>query len=270
MTLSKLENPSLLRRTAVIFVAAIGFWLAGTAVARADCMTAKDCTTAAEWQTAIADDYQNKANWFAEMARQDFINAKQWGDKATFAFYAGDATAAAWYKAIADDYSQKAIANSKAADSYRAQATYYRSAALNSSQRGMFILTANASAGCSLEIADAGSQSDIVACTAGAPHHRDCLTQPHPSDPSWGTMCEGKYVAVCDNDQDGHKTYVDYFPNWSYQTKPSYTGYDSYGRTDGKFCHHETLSDAQFQGVERFRVCVQTEGCSAWRHPADP
>jgi hypothetical protein len=259
-----------IRMAGLVLAAVFAVSLAASDQARAaDCTTANACFTSAEWQNAVANDDSNKAAWFREMSRQNFISAKEWGDKATLAFHAGDATAAAWYKAIADDYSQKAVANAKAADDYTNQATFIKAAAYSNILRGMFIMTANASQGCPLQTADAGGSGDIVACTASA-QHKDCLTQPHPSDPSWGTVCEGKYAAVCDADQDGHKTYVDYYPNWSYQTKPSYTAYDSYGRTDGKFCHHETLSDAQFEGVERFRVCVQTEGCSQWRHPADP
>jgi hypothetical protein len=93
-----------------------------------------------------------------------------------------------------------------------------------------------------------------------------CLTQHHPRDPSWATVCERSKIAVCDADKDGHKTYVDYFPMWSTQVIPSMTQYDSYGTTGGQFCWHERPSDAQGLGMNRFRVCVQYEGCSAWKY----
>jgi hypothetical protein len=93
-----------------------------------------------------------------------------------------------------------------------------------------------------------------------------CLTQHHPRDPSWATACDKSKFAVCDADQDGHKTYVDYYPMWSTQPKPSMTQYDSYGTTNGQYCWHERPSDAQGLGIQRFRVCVQYEGCSAWKY----
>ena len=41
------------------------------------------------------------------------------------------------------------------------------------------------------------------------------------------------------------------------------TQYDSYGTTGGQFCWHERPSNAQGLGLNRFRVCVQYEKCSA-------
>jgi hypothetical protein len=279
--LSRLENPISFRRMAIVFVAAFAIWLAGTAVARADCMTAKDCLTASEWQTAIAEDYENKAAWFRATSKQNFINSYQWSQKAIFAFHAGDGTAAVWYKAIADDYASKSVADAKAADQYAAQAVFYRAGAQNSTDRGMFIMTANASAGCPLQTADAGSQQDIIACTAGAPHHSPCKTQRHPHDPSWGTLCDSEYFAICDADKDGHRTYIEYDSVYSTnENVHQKTQYDSYGRTAGKFCTHEHPSDSLF-GIQRFRVCVENErgvndpqtgkatDCSAWKYWVD-
>jgi hypothetical protein len=253
---------------ALAFVTSLAF---GGAAQAADCTTASVCFSTAESQRDAADVASNKAAWFAEMARQNFVDAKQWGDKATYAFHAGNATAAAWYKAIADDYASKAVANSKAAQSYANQAAFVKAAADGNAQRGMFIMTATAAQGCPLQVADAGSQSDVIACTAGAAtHNQDCYTAKLPGDGSWGTICERYIAAVCDADKDGHKTYVDYYPVWSTQPEPSMTQYDSYGKTDGKFCHHEKLSDALVPtGVQRFKVCVQTEGCSAWKYLVD-
>jgi hypothetical protein len=266
MTISLTRKVGLL--LALAFVTSLAF--AGAARA-ADCTTASVCFSTAESQRAAADDASNKAAWFRATSQQNFINAKQWGDKATFAFHAGNATAAIWYKAIADDYASKSVADAKAANNYANQATFLTVAADGNAARGMFIMTANASQGCPLEVADAGSQSDVIACTAGAAAHKnDCYTAKLAGDGSWGTICERDIAAVCDADKDGHQTYVDYYPVWSYQTKPSFTEYDSYGKTDGKFCHHETLSDAvAVTGVQRFRVCVQTEGCSAWKYLVD-
>jgi hypothetical protein len=102
---------------------------------------------------------------------------------------------------------------------------------------------------------------------SAAATHSSCVTQHHPTDPSWATVCERQYIAVCDGDRDGHKTYVDYFPTWSTQVLPSMTQYDSYGTTGGQFCWHERPSDAQGLGLNRFRVCVQYEKCSAYRYP---
>ena len=260
------------RKAGLLLALALVTSLAIASGARAaDCTTASVCFSTAESQRDAADDASNKAAWFRATSTQNFVNAKQWGDKATFAFHAGDAVAATWYKAIADDYSRKAIADAKAADSYANQAAFLKAAADNNASRGMFIMTATASGGCPLQIADAGSQSDVIACTAGAAtHNQDCYTAKLHGDGSWATVCERYIAAVCDADKDGHKTYMDYYPTWSYQTKPSFTQYDSYGKTDGKFCHHENLSDAiAATGVQRFRVCVQTEGCSAWTYLVD-
>jgi len=70
------------------------------------------------------------------MSKQDFINAKQWGDKATFAFHAGDATAAQWYKGLADAYAASSVRNSRAAADYANRAGLMRIAAAVNQQRG--------------------------------------------------------------------------------------------------------------------------------------
>jgi hypothetical protein len=123
----------------LVFVVAMVFSMSATAKADNSCSELDTCHTAATWEKAIADDYSNKAAWFRATSRQNFINAYEWNQKATFAFHAGDATAATWYKAIADDYSRKSVADAKAADSYALQALHWAAAADTSFRRYIFI-----------------------------------------------------------------------------------------------------------------------------------
>jgi hypothetical protein len=110
----------------------------GARAEASNCTDLEECQTAATWEKALADDYSNKSAWFREMSRQNFVSAKEWGDKATWAFHSGD-TAAVWYKAIADDYSQKSVANAKAADENGMNALFWAAAADTSFRRYMFI-----------------------------------------------------------------------------------------------------------------------------------
>ena len=127
------------RWLALALIATCGLSLAATDKSRAAaCMSAEACLDQAHTQTNQAGEFSNKATWFRATSQQNFINAKQWGDKATFAFHAGDATAAAWYKAIADDYSRKAVADAKAATDYAAKAQFASAAAADSLRRGKF------------------------------------------------------------------------------------------------------------------------------------
>jgi hypothetical protein len=135
----------------LVLAAAFVLSLTGAGQARAaDCATAQECYNAATWQRAVADDYSNKAAWFREMSRQNFVSAKEWGDKATFAFHAGDATAATWYKAIADDYSSKSVANAKAADDYANRAKFIYAAAEGNVTRGNWLGSCLPAGDCSM------------------------------------------------------------------------------------------------------------------------
>jgi hypothetical protein len=257
-------------RAGLLLAIAVVMSLATSAKAEAACNTANECFTAAEWQQAVADDYFNKGVWFREYSKQYFGLAVEWNQKATWYFHAGNASAAAWSKAVADDFSKKSVANAKAADEHFAQAQYWNAAANNDLARAMFIMAANGSNGCYYEAQD---NSSIVGCGARPPRN-SCDTQGHPSDPSWGTVCDRNYVAICDANRDGNRTYVDYYPHWSTQDHPSKSQYDSYGRTANgqgvrQFCAHEYVSDAA-QGIQRFRVCVENEGCSRWEYPGVP
>jgi hypothetical protein len=129
-----------LLRGILLIAAAIAASLTVTARAQADnsCMSAQACYNAATWETAVANDYQNKGVFFRGYSTHYFGLAYEWNQKATFAFYAGDATAATWYKAIADDYSRKSVQNSKAADEHFAQAAHWRGAAQTSVNRARF------------------------------------------------------------------------------------------------------------------------------------
>jgi hypothetical protein len=111
----------------------------GARAQASECVELEECQTAATWEKAVSDDFSNKAAWFRATSRQNFINAYEWGQKATFAFYAGDATAATWYKAIADDYSSKSVADAKAAENYGNQALFWAAAADTSFRRYIFI-----------------------------------------------------------------------------------------------------------------------------------
>jgi hypothetical protein len=180
-------------RSGLLLAIALLLSLTATAKAQAaDCMTADECVNSAQWLKGIANDYNNKAAWFRATSRQNFINAYEWNQKATFAFHAGDATAATWYKAIADDYSRKAVADAKAADSYANQATFYYAAYNNNISRGMFI------AGGVQSFADYPADPGDVdgtcttgdLCTAGT--HKTC--KKHPLDTYWHPKVAGKDV----------------------------------------------------------------------------
>jgi hypothetical protein len=159
---------------AMIAICAAAFAVAGKAQA-AECMTPEACYNAAVWQNAVARDYSNKAAWFRATSKQNFIDAKQWSDKAIFAFHAGDAVAATWYKAISDDYARKSINDSKAADDYAARAAFTRTAAAGNVKRA-FQLTAfyNPPPTAAQEAADAQRPGDdlesgALSASAGTP-----------------------------------------------------------------------------------------------------
>jgi hypothetical protein len=156
---------------------ALAILLVGSSRANAAaCADLEACGTAADWEKAISDDYSNKAAWFRATSAQNFVNAKQWGDKATFAFHAGDATAATWYKAIADDYARKAVADSKAATNYANQSLFWAAAADRDYRRYAFI--ANAPEG-----AEPGAPFGTAASSGGAI--------------SWGTRSLSKARVIC-------------------------------------------------------------------------
>ena len=128
--------------TLVVIGFAMSLVMSPRANADDTCNSAQDCFTAEKWERALANDYQNKGNFFHGWSVNYFGQAYEWNQKATFAFHAGDATAATWYKAIADDYSKKAVDNAKAADANFAQAARWRAAADTSHQRGLFLFAA--------------------------------------------------------------------------------------------------------------------------------
>jgi hypothetical protein len=175
------------RATLLLFVGLL-LALAGSAKAKADCMTPDACFSAADWQKAVADDSSNKAAWFRAAAAQNFVDAKQWGDKATFAFHAGDATAAAWYKAIADDYAHKAVANSKAADNYAAQAKFIAAAAVGSVKRAAALLAfynPDSTPQQEAALAQAAGDDPDTLATASTTHCTD------PKNKTWGGWLNG-------------------------------------------------------------------------------
>ncbi len=143
-------------------------WLIPAAKADAACASATDCANAATWQNAVADSFHNQGLFFQGVAQTDFVNAKQWYDKATYAYYAGDANAAAWYKAIADDYAHKAAANSTAANQRFAAEASTRAAAEDSLNRARFFAAVN----------DVGSTypegTNVPVADASAGHKYNC------------------------------------------------------------------------------------------------
>jgi hypothetical protein len=167
----------LLRATLVLAVGLlIALVVAGAKAQAAECMEMESCGNAADWEKAVSDDYSNKAAWFRATSSQNFVNAKQWGDKATFAFHAGDATAAAWYKAIADDYSRKSVADAKAATDYANKALFWAAAADRDFRRYAFIANAPEAAEPGEPFGTAGSFGGII---------------------SWGTRNLGKAKLIC-------------------------------------------------------------------------
>ena len=105
----------------------------------------------------------------------------------------------------------------------------------------------------------AGAVAVALLVVPAAPAQANCATAYQGG--SWATECDLHHVAVCDNDPDGHLTYARL---WNWYTGHYYlSGYDSYGRDSaGQFCHHEST---QGWGWFQFAVCVQNEGCSAWK-----
>jgi hypothetical protein len=81
------------------------------------------------------------------------------------------------------------------------------------------------------------------------------------ADGSWVTVSDKHAVAVCDHDPDGHKTYARLW-NW-YEPDYFTSAHDTYGRdAAGRWCLHFGVVG---WGIRQFAVCVQFEGCSAWK-----
>jgi hypothetical protein len=247
----------LFQRTGALILAFFAIWLAGSSQAKADdCMSAKACSDAAIWQQAVVGDLSNKAAWFRATSRQNFIDAKQWGDKATYAFYAGNATAAAWYKGIADDYARKSVADSKAADSYAAQAQSYWNASQESLARSEFF--------------GAGSDYEIASANGRKCEH----TVHHPSDPdafgsgkpnSYGCEYWNTWVRACDRDVDGHRVRVQWVGGLDRAgglVDPEGSWYTDWAPSQG--CVDDG-TPAYSAPLIKLRVCVEQEGCSPWR-----
>jgi hypothetical protein len=247
---------------ALSLVAIFVVMLAGSRAARAaDCMSASACSDAAVWQQAVAEDSNNKAAWFRATSKQNFIYAKQWGDKATFAFYAGDATAATWYKAIADDYSRKSVADAKAADNYAAQAQSYVNASQDSINRSEFFGILGE--GSDLSIASNGPKCEHTI------HHKtdpDAFGSGRPN--SYGCEYWDTHVRACDRDKDGHRVKtewvgaLDQAGHWF----PPEGGEDHPWSTDWAPSGGCTEAGTFASGaLIKIRVCVEQEKCSAWR-----
>ena len=252
-----------IRMAGLVLAAAFMLSLTGAGQARAaDCMSASACSDAAVWQQAIASDSNNKAAWFRATSKQNFINAYEWGQKAIFAFHAGDGTAAVWYKAIADDYSRKSVADAKAADQYAAQTLSYFNASQDSLNRSEFF----------------GALSEPADLSTASANGRKCEhTIHHPSDPdrfgsgkpnSYGCEYWDTVVRACDRDKDGHRVKtewvgaLDYPGHWF----PPEGGDDHPWATDWAPSGGCTEAGTYASGaLIKIRVCVEKEGCSAWR-----
>lgn len=153
----------LVRAIVVLTVALVGWLAASPRAEAAECMSAKECFNAANWQNAIAQDYFNQGVWFREHSKLYFGYAYEWNQKATFAFHAGDAVAAQWYKALGDAYSADSRRNAKAADERFAQAAFTRAAAENNFNRGKFFAA--------LAEADPGEGIEIARAQPGGGHN---------------------------------------------------------------------------------------------------
>jgi hypothetical protein len=251
-----------IRLLALLLVAAFAVSLTASSHARAaECMSATACSDAAVWQQAIADDSNNKSAWFRATSKQNFINAYEWGQKATFAFYAGDGTAAAWYKAIADDYSRKSVADAKAANDYAAQAQSYVNASQDSINRSEFFGALGE--GSDLSIASDGRKCEHTI------HHR---TDPDPfgsgKPNTYGCEYWNTQVRACDRDVDGHRVKLEWVGNLDYAGHwfPPEGGEDhpwSTAWAPSRGCVDQGIGGGST--VLKFRVCVEHEKCSAWR-----
>jgi hypothetical protein len=256
-------------KVALILVAVMALMLAWSGQARgAQCGTPTDCSNAANWQNALAQDYNNKGLWYQAAASSDFANAANWHNKSVGAFLSGNGSAASLYQAVANNYAHDAATNSKASGDYFAKAKLTSAAAKVNADRAA-LLSAMPELGSSASPEVVGSPvcvpEDGDICTASIPKNTwKCETAVHhPSDPdalgsgkpnsyacSWN---HGNWLRVCDRDRDGHKVAVIYKPEFDPQwyhmwADPGCTQAGAGGGTVGM--------------AITYRVCVQTEGCS--------
>ena len=85
----------------------------------------------------------------------------------------------------------------------------------------------------------------------------------HPHDPSYAYVRNHHWIYVCDQQRDGHKSYVQYrLGAPSSDHDPYKTGYDSYGYYNGQWCHYEGTSLGT--PIWKWVICVQYEGCSGF------
>ncbi len=103
----------------------------------------------------------------------------------------------------------------------------------------------------------------IAALGVAAPSSPAQYVLHHPSDPSYAYVRNHHWIYVCDNQADGHKTYVQYKLGPPSEPSDSVrTGYDSYGYYNGQFCHYE--GTALGTPIWKWVICVQYEGCSGY------
>jgi hypothetical protein len=107
----------------------------------------------------------------------------------------------------------------------------------------------------------------LGALVFAAPSYAHDVRIGHPSDPSWTASKHNRghnWIAVCDDQPDGHLAYSRYELLYDGNSwKPNYllTGYDDFGNNaQGEYCHWEGHGSV----LRDIAICVQYEGCSGW------
>jgi hypothetical protein len=80
----------------------------------------------------------------------------------------------------------------------------------------------------------------------------------HPSDPSYARMTGTGYLQACDLDVDGHRARAQYTPRYA----PGSVYYTDWAPSQGCTPLARFFNGA---GYYQFRICVEAEGCDAWR-----
>lgn len=81
----------------------------------------------------------------------------------------------------------------------------------------------------------------------------------HPSDPSYACEWWNDHLRWCDRQVDGHRVRAWYQGQWA--SEPTYTAWAPSGGC------YEIGTNYGSGLIVKYRVCVEAEGCSAWRKP---
>ena len=88
----------------------------------------------------------------------------------------------------------------------------------------------------------------------GQPDH---VVVTHPTDPSYVCVWNHHWMTICDANVDGHRVRAWYIGQWA-DNEPSWTAW----APSGGCVSHGT---GNAQTIFKIRVCVEEEGCGAWK-----